>query len=305
MKQKLYEEYLPYLAKKTGILFLSNNHLDGYDGVKELFHSAIQRNITPSALEHLSNTLIHSKIDIVIIDSDMDNKMLVSFIEKIKSFNSSIQMILVYDEKDIDKLLSIISSFNLIIERKLCDNQLMEKLFMLSSIPYILEKLSNETKYVNKHKDTTSIKKVNNMDEYLDTYEGVSLFAIEDLSSICSSLRSGELSNELIKNSSVKLQEISDIFSHYDKMNSIVLVLQNLSLFLKNLNLSKLNPESLKGFDYLAAILDDVSGALLNMFVDRIFTDVRIIEHSLENNINFMKNALLGTNNNGSRLDFF
>ena len=88
-------------------------------------------------------------------------------------------------------------------------------------------------------------------------------------------------------------------------MESIQPILQDLGRYLLDLDLLKVKPAGLKAFDYLAAILDDVSNTLLNMFVDRIFTDVYIIEHSLENNINFMENTLMGIDDNSSELDFF
>ncbi|MDA7818379.1 hypothetical protein N9A28_09340 [Sulfurimonas sp.] len=303
MKQKLYEEFLPHLAKDKGILFLSNNHLDIFETVKKEFSSAVQRNITPSALEHLSNTLIHSKIDVVIMDADMDNEMLVHFVEKIKSYDLSMNMILIYDEKNVKQFLHVVDDFSIIIERNKCSKILIEKLFMILSVSFTLEKLSIETKHISKE---NNIAGMGDMDEFLDTYEGVALFSIEDLSSICTKLRSGELSEELITESSNKLKDISNIFENHDRMRSIAPILQTLSLFLDSLDISTLEPSSLKGFDYLSAILDDVSGALLNMFVDRIYTNVYIIEHSLESNIDFMKNSLLGiASESCSELDFF
>lgn len=303
MKRKLYKEYLPELARKTGILLLSNNEIEAFESIKGEFATSIQRNITPSALEHLTNTLIHSKINIVILDSDMDSQMLVDFVEKLKDFDASLNIILIYDEKNIQKSLPVINEVSLIIERSLCYEELVDKLFMILSLSYSLKKLAKEANHKIKK---NNILGMGDMDEYLDTYEGTSLFAIEDLSSICAALRSGELSQKLILESSDKLTDISKIFANHERMQSITPILEELSLFLKSLDITKLEPSSLKGFDYLAAILDDVSGALLNMFVDRIFTNVYIIEHSLENNIDFMKNALLGIENNkGGELDFF
>jgi len=301
MKQKLYDEYLPFLAKNHGVLLLSNEHFEAFDAVKPLFSAALQRNITPSALEHISNTLIHSSIDLVILDTDMSQEMLESFVKKIKDYTKDIKTILVYDEKSSQQCFSVVQKCDLIVERNTCNALLVQKMFLLLSLDYTMQKLSQQAVVTSRKGEDH----INDMDEFFDTYEGVALFLIEDLSSLCKSMRDGELSDELIMQSSVKLNDIAEIFSHHDRMKSIQPILQDLAVFLKNLDLSTLEPSSLKGFDYLVAILDDVSSALLNIFVDRIFTDVYIIEHSLENNIDFMENALMNVNDNSSELDFF
>ena len=114
-------------------------------------------------------------------------------------------------------------------------------------------------------------KKTGDMEEFFDTYEGAALFLIEDLSSICTSMRNGELSSKLILESSTKLNDIAEIFSHHERMQTIDPILRKLAVFLANLDLISIEPSSLKAFDYLVAILDDVSSTLLNIFVDRIF----------------------------------
>ena len=301
MKQKIYDEYLPFLAKNHGVLLLSNEHLDIFEEIKSQFSAALQRNITPSALEHITNTLIHSSIDLVIIDTSMEQEILEGFVHKINDYDAKIKTLLIYDKTNSQEWLSVAQECDLLMERSTCNKLFVEKIFLLLSLDFTIQKLSQQAVMTSRSSDSH----INDMDEFFDTYEGISLFLIEDLSSICKSMRDGELSDELIKLSSAKLNDIAEVFSHHDRMKSIEPILKNLAQFLANLDLSTLEPSSLKAFDYLVAILDDISSALLNIFVDRIFTDVYIIEHSLENNIDFMENALMNVRDNSSELDFF
>ena len=301
MKTKIYQEYLPLLAKKHAVLLLGNNHIESFEAVKNQFDVGIQRNITPSALEHLSNTLMHNKIDIVILDTDMPEDTLINFVDKVTSFNEAIKIVLIYDEKNFQNCLPVVSYSTVMVERNLCPTQLLEKLFLLLSLHYTIDKLAQHTSVLKQKKNVD----LGGMDEFFDTYEGEALFLIEDMKTIFNGLRDGELSEGIIKESAEKLKSVAEIFEHHVQMQKMPPILLTLAGFLESLDLSQIEPSGLKAFDYLAAILDDVSGTLLNMFVDRIFTDIYIVEHSLENNIDFMRNALLGFDDTSSELDFF
>jgi len=74
---------------------------------------------------------------------------------------------------------------------------------------------------------------------------------------------------------------------------------------LNTLDLSLIEPSSLHAFDYLCAIIDDTNAYMMEMFVDRVFKDVYIFQHSFENNLRFMKDAIMLNENDESELEFF
>ena len=118
-------------------------------------------------------------------------------------------------------------------------------------------------------------------------------------------INNGNLSHDFFINISQKLDEVSDVFSKTKETNSVSVVFLELSDYLKKLNLEDIKPKNLQAFDYLSNILSDVSMYLLDMFVDRIFKDVYLFKDSLQNNVEFMKNALEGVEENEGKLDFF
>ena len=104
-----------------------------------------------------------------------------------------------------------------------------------------------------------------------------------------------------------ELDEVANIFSNNKHTISVTIIYENLASYLRNLDLETIEAQNLSGFTYLSEILDDVSLYLINMFVDRIFKDIYVFEQSLINNIEFMKNKLLGIDedNDESELEFF
>ena len=73
------------------------------------------------------------------------------------------------------------------------------------------------------------------------------------------------------------------------------------------MTLEAIAPASLHGFNHLSAIIEDTNANLMDMFVDRIFKDVYVFEHSLRSNIKFMENVLTPNVNlsDESELEFF
>jgi len=80
-----------------------------------------------------------------------------------------------------------------------------------------------------------------------------------------------------------------------------------LSIYLKELDISKIKPRSLYAFDYICELLDDTNSYIMDMFVDRVFKDTYIVKHSLENNIEYVKNILASQEEeeDDSDLEFF
>jgi len=154
-----------------------------------------------------------------------------------------------------------------------------------------------------KQKDT---KKEDELANFFDTYEGSALFLADDLMEIVENLNSGNLTHQFLLHIAGKLDEVANIFAASLQTKHVAPIYEDLASYLRKLKLSDIKVEYLNGFSYLSNILSDVSVYLMDMFVDRIFKDVHVFEHSLKSNIEFMQNRLEGRDEfEGGELDFF
>jgi len=149
--------------------------------------------------------------------------------------------------------------------------------------------------------------KVNDkLDEFFDTYEGQLIFIVDELVEYNDRLKAGELSNEMLKDVASRVQTLADIFSKEEQISDAVDVFNDFSKYLNKLDLSQIDSSLLHAFDYLCALIDDINTYMMEMFVDRVFRDVYVFQHSFENNLLFMKDAIsLDDISNDGDLEFF
>ncbi|MEA1917028.1 MAG: hypothetical protein U9N42_05795 [Campylobacterota bacterium] len=295
-----YSKYLQFLAAEYNVLYLGKNSVGVYKDVSTSFMSSVKRDLNEQELEHISLTLLKHEINLVIIDSKDNDDIVVKFYEEIRSCSSEISIMLMFNPKEYRKLFEVVPLVDITISYPIDEEIFYKRLFTILSAPYALKSIGRRD-IVLKQENV----KEDALDSFFDTYEGSSLFISDDLSEMVRALNAGELSVELFQDISKKIDEVADIFSKTKQTISVSLIFKELSEFLQNLDLTKIKPENLIAFDYLSQILNDVSMYLLDMFVDRIFKDVYIFEHSLESNIEFLKHTLFGGNEEDGELDFF
>ena len=300
MTTKQHSHYLKFLSQGYNILLLSDKNIEYFDNISADFDSANQRNLTQIELDNLTFTLMNNNIDIVLLDFTQSNDLLDSFCESILSYNERIVLLGIV--KDDIKSLSDIKKMDEFILESFTLEELKDKIFKILSIYYTVKSISRRDVNIG----TGSSELSSDLDEFFDMYEGSSLFIVDELMEMSQALHSGELSPKLISNIADKILEIAHIFNSNEEIKDVYPIFNDFAKFLNGLDLGTIEPSSLHAFDYLAAIIDDTNTNLMDMFVDRLFKDVYIFEHSLENNIKFMKNALTpDTNNDESELEFF
>lgn len=300
MTTKQHSHYLKFLSQGYNILLLSDRNIEYFDIISSDFDSANQRNLTQTELDNLTFTLMNNNIDIVLLDLSNNNNLSDSFFESILSYNDRIVIIGIVED-EIESLTTI-NKLDEFLFKSFTLEELKDKIFKILSIYYTVKSISRRDVNIG----TGSAELSSDLDEFFDMYEGSSLFIVDELMEMSLALHSGELSPKLISNIADKILEIAHIFNSNEEIKDVYPIFKDFSNFLKDLNLATIEPSSLHAFDYLAAIIDDTNTNLMDMFVDRLFKDVYIFEHSLENNIKFMKNALSSeTNNDESELEFF
>jgi hypothetical protein len=298
---KDYNTYLQFLAAEYNVMYIGKDSEDLFDGVASYFNSSSKMDINENILEKLSLTLSKRGTNLVIIDVKDNDELAIGFYKEIREYSEDILIMLMFDPEKYRMLFEIIPLVDITVSYPVDKDLFYKRLFTLLGIPYAIKSIGRR-EIVLKHINV----KEESIDKFFDTYEGSSLFISDDLADMVNALNAGELSNEFFDEIANKLDAVANIFSKSDEAKSVTPIYQELASYLRELDVTKIEPQNLKGFDYLAEILSDVSVYLLDMFVDRIFKDVYVFEHSLENNIEFMKNKLQGSEEEDSgELDFF
>jgi hypothetical protein len=301
MTTKKHSHYLQFLAQNYHILLLSNKNYPVYDKAQKFFASATQRNLLDDELDNLNNTLLKHKIEVVILDATEDAAQAKRFYHALMSYNSRMVVLTIINKSVNADVLDLIEVSDNIVFEECTYEQLKGRLVQTLSVFYAI--LSIGRRDISIQSGSANVSALVN---FLDLYEGSSLFIVDDLVELNQRLKAGELSRELLDEIGKKCFEIADIFSKHPLTETASSSFKELGDFLIHLELSSITPTALKAFDYLYEIISDLNKNLMDMFVDRIIQDVYVFEHSLENNIEFMKiNLFPGDAPDTSELDFF
>ncbi len=299
---KNYYKYLQFLATKYNILYIGKGSKKIYDDVSAYFLSSSKIDINEEILTKIENILTKRHINIVVIDVEDNNPLAVNFYNAIKAFDNEILTMLLFDPKEYKKLVEVLPKVDIIVSYPIDKSTFHKKLFTILSRFYALDSIGRRDIILKQASVTEEP-----IEKFFDTYEGSALFIADDLMEMVNELNAGNLTHPFFVHISQKITDVADIFSKAEQTKSVTPVYEELACYLKELELETIQPENLKGFTYLSEILSDVSVYLMDMFVDRIFKDVYVFEYSLKDNIEFMKNTLLGTTqeNDESEIDFF
>ena len=301
MTTKQHSHYLPFLAQNYNIVLFSNKNYETYENVKTFFASASQRNMENAELENINITLMTNKIDIVLLDTVDDTNQAKRFYEALSHYSSRIVILSIINQHIDNDVIDLIKVSDNILVNTFTVEELKDKLVQILSVFYTI--ISIGRREVNLKSGSSD---VNVLVDFLDSYEGSSLFIVDELIELNERLKAGELSKELLTEIGQKIVEIGGIFSKHVLLTDVAPTFKELGEFLITLDFSTLKPSGLKGFDYLSEIINDCNKNLMDMFVDRIFQDVSIFEYSLKNNIDFMKKKLVSDEaEDKSELDFF
>jgi len=295
-----YLKYVKFLAGKYAVLYIGDDSSFLDDELSSL-STFLQVDANDSVLDELEGILLVSEIRVVIINIFADVAKTEEIFKRVKEYDENLYVMVIFDLELSRELYELLPFVDSIVTYPVNKAIFYEKLFSLLSICYSLDAISRRD-IVLKSKNATELDE----ESFYDLYAGSVMFIVNDLSDIIISLDSGEMSKQFLVSISDKLEEVVDIFSKSSKTESIVPIFKELIFFLKELELEKIEPKNLKGFSYLSNILNDINIYLSDIFIDRILKNVYIFEHSLQDNIEFMKNTFypseVGTK---SELEFF
>ena len=297
---KNYNDYLEFLAAEYNILYIGNESVHVYNKISAYFMSSVKRNIDQAELNNLNLTLSKHNINIVILDTqNCDETLIEDFYKEIRKYDEEISIMLLYNHKKYKEFFEIVPFVDITLNLPIDDKIFYKRVFTLLSTSYAMKSIGRREIVLKR--DNVNEEAI---DKFFDVYEGSSLFISDELADIVDALESGVLSKELFDLIALKLIEIEDIFLQTQQTASVAPIFKELAEYLKTLDFNTIEPQNLNAFNYLSDIINDISVYLMDMFVDRIFKDVYVFEHSLKSNIEFMKTTLNGVEED-SELDFF
>jgi len=292
------KEYYTYSVKDKNLLIYSNSDFSKYTTVLKEFKSYRSIDINDLSLDKLSAYIVTHSIDTILIDitSEADK-----IYKVLKTLNEKINILLYLKKACEDPNSELINKSEGIIAEPFDEDTLKYKFFTMLNYTSAISAINSASSSMS---NLPTIEK-ENLEDYLDTYEGQILFLSESLQESVKRLDSGELHAELLCEVASQMDEVASIFANHFYTKKVSPIFTQLSLYLKTIEYTKIAVNNLEGFEYLSRIIEDINIYVVEYFVDRIFTDVYVFEDSLKNSIQFMEDKLSNTQDESSELEFF
>ena len=292
------KEYYTHTVKEKNLLIYSNSDFTQYTKIFEMFNSYKICNITDLSLENFGAYIVTNSIDAIFIDFIPEADKVYDILN---SFNHRFSLMLYLGANTPKLHVGLINMSEAMIAEPFDEEMLMYKFFTMLNSDSAISAINNASNAMSKRPEVQS----GQLDSYLDTYEGQILFLSESLQSNLEHLESGELSNALLNEISIQIDEVGKIFANHFYTKKVTHVFTKLSSYLRDLKLNEIKIENFEGFEYLTRIIEDINTYMIEYFVDRLFTNVYVFEDSLENSIQFMKDKLSNVADESSELEFF
>ncbi len=293
-----YKNFISLLAKTRHLLVYDDGKLlKNHKDILEAFELYRYNNVNDAAISHISNILISVKVDMVLIYSN-DYEKVLYLCNEILKYDKNIVITVILEEHN-ETCLKIANLVDTLVYAPFETETLNKKISIALSAKLMLYGMMHTINTHKKFLNDTGI------DAYLDAYQGDITILIEILSALSERVKSGELSHEFFCEIASELEKIGKIFAYHHYTAHMTTVFDEMAAFLRIYSFDDVEIEALEGFDYLVEILQDIRCYIDNFFVKRIFSDVYVFEHSLQDSIIFMINRLNNRIDTKSELEFF
>lgn len=228
--------------------------------------------------------------------------------EEFQSFNKEFNQIpkksicIISDEIYLD-FKNYLNSVNSVLLNPVKEEAFLEKIYMLLSVNETEKTLKTKEKVINKYKNEN----INDdIDIFLDKYSGEIMFINENLNESLESLNNLDMSKEVFSDISLDLIKLSNVMKKNINLIHLSDLFLEFSQFLDSIDIKNIEPTRYSAFDYLTNIVEDLTLYIDELFIYRLFKDVKIFEDSMSNNISYFETKLYGINNeDNDNLEFF
>lgn len=294
-----YKIFLSLIAKKCNLLVFDDGLLlKEHKELLELFASYHYNSINEASVAALSNILITMSVDIVVI-CVQSAQVALSICKHVSSYDDTIAITVAfkYDNNELSQQISYTADTIVLLPSP--SEVLYKKLSSALSVKLLMQEFSHTLHTDKKFLDETGV------DSFRDAYEDEMKIISEFLYAYVQRLEAGELNSELFYDIADKIEDTGEIFTYHHYTAHIKSIFDELAAFLRTYGFENVDVSTLEGFDYLIAILQDVRAYIENFFVQRVFSDVYVFEHSLHDSIRFMIRRLMHIKDKPSEVEFF
>jgi len=197
-----------------------------------------------------------------------------------------------------------INEINSILLNPVEEDSLLDKIYSILSFNELENLLKTKKKVINKYKS----EHINeDIDIFLDKYSGEIMFINEDLTVDLEALKNLDMSKEVFSNISASLIKLANVMRKNINLDHLGTLFFEFSQFLDAIEIDKIEPSKYSAFDYLSHIIEDLTLYIDELFVYRLFKDVKVFEDSMSNNISYFEAELYGLeiDSNSDNLEFF
>lgn len=262
------------------------------------FHDKEIFDITENSLD-IFNKSFFEQFDVIIISFDKESFKLFED-NSIKLPKNSINII---SDELYDKFKTYINSSFATLISPIDEDTLFHKIYAVLAINESNILLKTKEKVISKYKNDS----INDdIDTFLDQYSGSIMFINDDLNDNLKRLKDLEISKEIFSNVSLNLVQLSNILKENKNLIQLSTLFLEFSQFLDSIDFDSIEPSRFEAFDYLTTIVEDTTLYIDELFVYRLFKDVKVFEDSMANNIEYFEAKLFGKDeSNEDNLEFF
>lgn len=281
---------LKFIAKNKNLLLFGEDNLRHLNGLFNMFNDILIQESTDYTLNNLNTTILNNNIDVVIINSKENiEEISLYLLEIIK--NEDIKILYCQNEEE-EVHFKMLNISNTSFTKSINEELLSYKMYSL-----LQEKAFDETKTI---EDTNST--------YIDSFEIQIIFIRDELYHLSKNIDQGDISEGNIHKIKQSINRINRIFENYLMYSKkIKNSMKYFAIMLNKVDLKKASVNNIESFTYLSRIIEDIALFLDNYFIKRNFTDLYVVEDSLENSLRFLKSSFKEKeqNTDDSSLEFF
>lgn len=253
---------------------------------------------TSSSIEKI-NQVLFKRFDIVILLLNKEDYIL------FKNYNFILPeyTIFIIDDEIYDDFRVKINKINFLLVNPIKIEYLAEKIFKIILMTEG-EKLLRDKRVISKQKDLRFLSTDFNL--FLEQHCGEMMFLNDEFSEYLVSLKNLEISKSLFFNISSSLIKLSNVLKEREELKELSKILLDFSNFIVNLDFKTIDSSCYEKFDYFTLIIEDIIMYIDELFVRRLFNNVKVFSDSLANNLQYFKEQLYNKNSSiNSSLEFF
>lgn len=278
---------LQYIVKNKNLLLFSDYKIKHLSTIFEMFHSTLIEEATEYTIKNLNTTISKNSIDIIIVNTQSFHNELYEILLEIITYEEIHILLCINKEETISE--NLINLSNSAFTHSITEELFSHKLYG-----------SIQNRIINLNTKDFDVE-----ESYVDSFEIEIIFIRDELIYISKQIDNGDISQNIFSRITQSIIRINIIFENYliysKKIKESML---QLSKLLEQTNSANLNIDS---FNYLSRTIEDISTFLDNYFIKRSFSDLYIVEDSMENSLKFLEISFAQDKNkeDGSSLEFF